>query len=160
MVNQWDGRGRLSVLLGVAGAAGMFGRQRQAMAAFVLARALARHLFAATSFLTVSFFWIAAFARLLSDETMQAACSASVAAWYANARSPAIIWLMSRVSAKAAVQCVFQLFHVWLMMGQRFHSHHASSIPPQVIMALVPIDTIVASEMGMPASWAKVWHFS
>jgi hypothetical protein len=121
MVNKWDEHGWLSVLLGVAGAAGVFGRQRQAMATFALAKALARCSFAAASFSTVSFFWIAAFARLLSDMTMRAACSALVAAWYANAQLPTVIRLMSRVSAKAAVQCVFQLFHVWLMMGQRFH---------------------------------------
>jgi hypothetical protein len=86
MVNQWDGRGWLSVLLGVAGAAGVFGRQRQAKAAFASAWALARRSFAATSFLTVLFFWIAAFARVSSDMTMRVACSASVAAWYANAQ--------------------------------------------------------------------------
>ena len=159
-VDQWDGHGRLSVPLGAAGAAGVLWRQRRVMAAFASARALARHLFAVTSFLTVSFFWIAAFARLSSDVTMRAACLASVAAWYANARLPAVIWLMSRDSAKAAVQCVFQLFHVWLMMGQRFHLRHANSIPPQVIAALVLVNTMVASEMGMPASRAKVWHFS
>ncbi len=117
MVNLWDGRGWLSVTLVAAGAAGVFGRQRQAMAAFALARALARRSFAATSFSTVLCFWIAAFARLLSDVTMQAACLALVAAWYANAQLPAIIRLMSRDSAKAAVQCIFQLFHIWSMYG-------------------------------------------
>jgi hypothetical protein len=102
-VDQWDGRGRLSVPLGASGADGVLGRQRRVMAAFALARALARHLFAVTSFLTVLFFWIAAFARLLSDVTMRAACSASVTAWYANVRLPVVIWLMSRDSAKTAV---------------------------------------------------------
>jgi hypothetical protein len=67
---------------------------------------------------------------------------------------------MSQAFAKVTVQCVIQLFHVWLMMGQHFHLRHASSILPQVIAALVPVDTIVASDMGMPALWAKVWHFS
>ncbi len=114
---QLDGHGRLSVPLGVVGAAGMFGRERQAMVAFASARAFARHSFAATSFSTVLFFWIAAFARLLSDVTMRAACLASVAAWCANARLPSVIRFMSRVSAKAAVQCVVQLFHVWSMRG-------------------------------------------
>ncbi len=103
--------------LGMAGAAGVFGRQRQAMAAFALARAFARRLFAAMSSLTVLFFWIATFARLSSEVTMRAACSALVVAWYANVQLPAVIWLISRVSAKAAVQCVFQLFHIWSMMG-------------------------------------------
>ncbi len=36
---------------------------------------------------------------------------------------------------------------------------HASSIPPQLIAALVPVNTMVALEMRMPASRAKVWHF-
>jgi hypothetical protein len=31
---------------------------------------------------------------------------------------------------------------------------------PQLIAALVLVDTMVASEMGMPALIAKVWQFS
>ncbi len=50
------------------------------MAVLALARAFASFSLAVTSFSTVSFFWMAALARLSSDLAIMAACSASVAA--------------------------------------------------------------------------------
>ena len=49
-------------------------------AAFASAKALARHSFVTTSFSMVSFFWIAALARLSRERAIMAACSASVVA--------------------------------------------------------------------------------
>ncbi len=132
------------MVVAVAGGVGKCGRQSRVMAALASARAFVRRSLAATSFLMVSFFWMAAFKRLSSDVTMRAACSASVVAWFAKAWSLAVMRVMSRDSAKAAVQCVFQVFHVWSTRGRHFHSRHASSIPPQLIAALVLVETMVA----------------
>jgi hypothetical protein len=117
------GRGRSDPALGARGgddasvAAADCGRQRRVSAELASARALTRRSLAATSLFTVSFFWMAAFARLSSDVAIRSACSALVAAWLAKARSPAVMCVMSRDSAKAAVQCVFQLFQVWSTSG-------------------------------------------
>ena len=62
-----------------------------------------------------------ALARLSSNVTICCACSISVAAWLApNGELPAVIWLRSRISAKAAVQWVFQWFHVSSLGGVTF----------------------------------------
>ncbi len=107
---------------------------------------------AATRLLMVVFFWIDAFARLLSEEDIYCACS-SLVAWFApNDVSLAVIRLMSCILAKAAVQWILQLGHVWSGSGQCFHLHQANVMLPHARACLVPVVIIVLA--------AKTWHFS
>ncbi len=84
MADQCDGRRLFVELLdgveGGLGGLGGFGRRSCVMAALALARAFMSFGLAVKSFSTVSFFWMAAMARLSSDLSIMAACLASVAA--------------------------------------------------------------------------------
>ncbi len=82
------------------------------------------------------------------------------AAWLAKAKLLEVMRLMSRISANAAVQWSFQLFHLWLRRGWHLYSCNASIMFPLFRACLVPVITIISLEMGTPASCAKVWHFS
>jgi hypothetical protein len=116
--------------------------------------------FVATSWSIVAFFCTEALARCSRDVAIWRPCASSSAAFAPKTDSAAVMRLMSRISANAAVQCVFQLGHVWSATGRRRHSLHASVILPVARACFVPVVTIVASEMGTPASVAKTWHFS
>jgi hypothetical protein len=108
--------------------------------------------FVATSWLIVAFFWTDALARCSRDAAIWHPCASSSAALAQNVVLAAVLWLMSRILAKAAVQCAFQL---WSATGLRRHSPHARVMFPVASACLVPVVTIVASEMGTPAPVAK-----
>jgi hypothetical protein len=103
---------------------------------------------------------IYAFAKLSSEEAICCTCS-SLEAWLApNDVSPAVMWLMSHILAKAAVQRVFQFGHVRSGSRGRFHLHQANVMLLHARACLVPVVIINSLEMGAPASAAKIWHFS
>ncbi len=63
-------------------------------------------------------------------------------------------WML-RFSLNALVQCVFQFGQVLLPLGQRVHSFHMSVKSPHWMACLVPVVTIVSSEIATFASVAK-----
>jgi hypothetical protein len=116
--------------------------------------------FVATSWSIVAFFWIEALARCSRDMAIWCPCTSSSTALAPNVILVAIMRLMSRILAKAAVQCAFQLGQVGSATGRRHHSLHAKVMLPVGSACFVPIVTIVALEMGTPTSVAKTWHRS
>ena len=104
----------------------------------------------------VVFFWIDALARLSSDAAICCACLIATAWLAPKVVSPAVMREMSHISANAAVQWSFQFAHVCSYAGRRFHSLQLSVMFPLESGCLDPVVTISLSEIGTPASAAKI----
>ena len=109
----------------------------------------------ATRLSMVAFFWMEALARLSSEVAICCACSISVAWLAPKVESPVVMQEISRISANAAVQWIFQFAHVCSFAGRRFHSLQLSVMLPLEIACFDPVVTMSSSEIGTPASATK-----
>ena len=120
-----------------------------------------RVLLAVTSFSTVSFFWTDPLDRVSREATICSPIRVSVSLLSWILKSPPLVsFWMSRFLPKAAVHFSFHFFHVYWLAGVWRLLRHAGTRFLHWMACLVPVMTIVASEMGEFASDAKSWHFS
>ena len=76
-----------------------------------------------------------------------------------NGDPPPVMQLMLQIWANTTVQCIFQLGQVRSTVGGHFHSRHARVMLPVARVCLVPVVTIMASEMWMPPLVTSTWDF-